>query len=122
MQIINRSNTKGNLNLYVKRGNKQILQHKYGEVPVSVVDLFIELTGAKDFWRAQHCKRYKEWFLKYPDWCECYEIYTAGINANPMYWRLDGYIKTKNWAKQIGWDLFHCKGVFSGENRILSVR
>lgn len=110
MEILNRDNTKGNLTLYKKLGNKQLMQNREGSISVDVHDLFIELSCNPKFWKDNFGQRYGEWFLVYPEWHEPQNIYNLGIGVSPNYWRENGYLKTKQWAKKIGWDLYHMTG------------
>jgi hypothetical protein len=110
--IINRETTKGNSNLYKKIGNKAFMQHHYGDLPAKVMDLFIELTGDAQFWKAEHHKRFKEFVHKYPDCSQVEGIYLAGVGVDPNYWRANSYLKLKEWGRMAcGWDLFDYKGV-----------
>lgn len=113
MQIINRGANLRNTRQYIAHGkyadNTTAIQSLSCSNAIIVRDLFIELTENPKFWDDKHNTA---WGLKYFTWQEPFEIYEAGLNISPNYWRENEYAKLKAWAKTaLGWDLYHYKGM-----------
>ena len=51
-----------------KRGNKHGMEYFHGEIPVNVWNTGIELSGDKNYWRADNYKNAKAWLAKNPFW------------------------------------------------------
>jgi len=62
------SKGKGHTNSSRNGGNTKGLKYLHGEIPVTVWEMGIQLSGNKDYWRENDYRKAKEWLAKNPYW------------------------------------------------------